>query len=39
MEGEKGSNVPDYVDQNFSLKVIKIIISYIDIINRLVWRK
>ncbi|MCU0104168.1 UDP-N-acetylglucosamine 2-epimerase (non-hydrolyzing) [Acholeplasma vituli] len=39
MEGEKGSNVPDYVEQNFSLKVIKIIISYIDIINRLVWRK
>lgn len=36
---KKGSIVPDYVESNFSLKVIKIITSYIDIINRVVWRK
>ena len=32
-------NVPDYSDKNVSTKVVKIIQSYIDIINRKVWRK
>ena len=34
-----GSNVKDYTDLNMSMKVIKIIQSYTDIINRMVWRK
>lgn len=32
-------NVPDYTDKNVSIKVVKIIQSYIDIINRKVWGK
>lgn len=32
-------NVPDYNDTNVSIKVVKIIQSYIDIINRKVWGK
>jgi UDP-N-acetylglucosamine 2-epimerase (non-hydrolysing) len=32
-------NVPDYNDKNVSIKVIKIIQSYVDIINRKVWNK
>jgi len=32
-------NVPDYSDKNVSIKVVKIIQSYIDIINRKVWNK
>ncbi len=34
-----GSEVPDYVDRNISMKIVKIIQSYTDIINRTVWRK
>ena len=34
-----GSNVANYVEDNFSLKVVKIIQSYVDIINRTVWKK
>lgn len=36
---ESGSEVQDYKDINMSMKVIKIIQSYTDIINRMVWRK
>ncbi len=32
-------NVPDYTDENVSIKVVKIIQSYTDIINRKVWLK
>lgn len=32
-------DVPDYSDKNVSVKVIKIIQSYVDIINRKVWNK
>lgn len=32
-------NVPDYNDKNVSIKVVKIIQSYVDIINRKVWNK
>ena len=32
-------NVPDYVDINVSVKVVKLIQSYTDIINRKVWQK
>lgn len=34
-----GTDVPDYVDENVSLKVIKVIQSYTGIVNRMVWRK
>ena len=31
--------VPDYIDTNLSGKVIKIIQSYVGVVNRMVWRK
>jgi UDP-N-acetyl-L-fucosamine synthase len=37
--GELGIDVPDYVDKNVSVKVVKIIQSYTGIVNRMVWRK
>jgi len=37
--GDFGLPVRDYMDENVSLKVIKIIQSYTDIVNRMVWRK
>lgn len=37
--GDTASKVPDYVEDNTSLKVVKIIQSYVDIVNRMVWRK
>lgn len=33
------SEVPDYIEENVSMKVVKIIQSYVAIINRMVWRK
>ncbi|WP_027209427.1 non-hydrolyzing UDP-N-acetylglucosamine 2-epimerase [Butyrivibrio hungatei] len=37
--GDNGIPVPDYVDTNVSTKVVKIIQSYVGIINKMVWRK
>ncbi|MBR1485887.1 MAG: UDP-N-acetylglucosamine 2-epimerase (non-hydrolyzing) [Synergistaceae bacterium] len=37
--GEFASLVPDYLDENVSTKVVKIIQSYVGIINKMVWRK
>lgn len=37
--GERGVAVPDYADENVSTKVVKLIQSYVKIINRMVWRK
>ncbi|NCA81095.1 MAG: UDP-N-acetylglucosamine 2-epimerase (non-hydrolyzing), partial [Sphingobacteriia bacterium] len=34
-----GETVPDYTDQNVSNKVIKIIQSYTEIVDMIVWRK
>ena len=31
--------VPDYIDENVSDKVVKIIQSYVGIVNKMVWRK
>lgn len=31
--------VPDYVDENVSDKVVKIIQSYTGVVNKMVWRK
>lgn len=36
---DKASMVPDYGDENVSTKVVKIIQSYVSIVNRMVWRK
>ncbi len=37
--GDYGTPVPDYVDTNVSMKVVKIIQSYKDTVDRFVWRK
>lgn len=37
--GDLGVDVPDYMDENVSTKVVKIIQSYTGIINKMVWRK
>ena len=34
-----GKPCPDYVDTNVSMKVVRIIQSYVNIVNRMVWRK
>ena len=34
-----GIPVPDYMDRNVSDKVIKIIQSYVGVVNKMVWRK
>ena len=38
-DGDLGLPVPDYVEENVSAKVVKIIQSYTGIVNRMVWRK
>jgi UDP-N-acetylglucosamine 2-epimerase (non-hydrolysing) len=37
--GDIGLDVPTYVDTNVSTKVVKIIQSYVGIVNKMVWRK
>ena len=37
--GDRGIPVPDYMDENVSTKVVKIIQSYTGIVDRMVWRK
>jgi UDP-N-acetylglucosamine 2-epimerase (non-hydrolysing) len=34
-----GISVPDYVDENISDKVVKLIQSYTGVVNKMVWRK
>lgn len=34
-----GVPVPDYVDENVSTKVVKIVQSYTGVVNKMVWRK
>lgn len=36
---EYGIPVPDYVEENVSTKVVKIIQSYTGVVNKMVWRK
>ena len=36
---EFGIPVPDYTDENVSTKVVKIIQSYVGVVNKMVWRK
>lgn len=37
--GDYGTPVPDYTDENVSDKVVKIIQSYTGVVNKMVWRK
>ena len=37
--GDYGIPVPDYIEQNVSTKVVKIIQSYVGVVNKMVWRK
>ncbi len=39
LDGDFGTPVPDYSDENVSSKVVKIIQSYVGIVNKMVWRK
>lgn len=39
LDEEDGLPVPDYVDENVSAKVVKIIQSYTGVVNKMVWRK
>ena len=36
---DDGLPVPDYTDEIVSTKVVKIIQSYVGIVNKMVWRK
>ena len=38
-DGQYGLPVPDYVEENVSTKVVKIIQSYVGVVNKMVWRK
>lgn len=39
LESDHGIPVPDYVEENVSTKVVKIIQSYTGIVDKMVWRK
>ena len=39
VDGDFGYPVPDYVDENVSTKVVKLIQSYTGVVNKMVWRK
>ena len=39
LEGDVGIPVPDYVEENVSTKVVKIIQSYTGVVDKMVWRK
>lgn len=38
-DGDYGTPVPVYTDENVSTKVVKIIQSYVGVVNKMVWRK
>ncbi len=38
-EGDNGIPVPDYVEENVSTKVVKLIQSYTGVVDKMVWRK
>ena len=37
--GDVGIPVPDYIEENVSTKVVKIIQSYVGVVDKMVWRK
>ncbi len=39
LDGENGIPVPDYIDENVSTKVVKLIQSYTGVVDKMVWRK
>ncbi len=39
LDGEYGIPVPDYVEENVSTKVVKLIQSYTGVVDKMVWRK
>jgi len=39
LDGNYGIPVPDYIEENVSTKVVKIIQSYTGVVNKMVWRK
>ena len=39
LDGDYGIPVPDYVEENVSTKVVKLIQSYTGVVNKMVWRK
>lgn len=39
LDGEYGIPVPDYIEENVSTKVVKLIQSYTSVVNKMVWRK
>ena len=39
LSGDYGIPVPDYIEENVSTKVVKIIQSYTGVVNKMVWRK
>lgn len=38
-KGDNGLPVPNYVDENVSTKIVKLIQSYTGVVNKMVWRK
>ena len=39
LDEDYGIPVPDYVEENVSSKVVKIIQSYTGVVDKMVWRK
>ena len=39
LNGDYGTPVPAYLDENVSTKMVKLIQSYVGVINKMVWRK
>ena len=37
--GDIGIPVPDYIEENVSTKVVKIIQSYVSVVDKMIWRK
>lgn len=37
--GDYGTPVPDYIAENVSARVVKIVQSYMEVVNKMVWRK
>ncbi len=37
--GDFGIPVPDYIEENVSTKIVKLIQSYVGVVNKMVWRK
>lgn len=39
LAGDFGTPVPNYTDENVSTKMVKLIQSYVGVVNKMVWRK